>query len=230
MRDDEVEVRRRGLRGARQGAFSWGGRYRCKNCENATFSAWIVWWREGSANFLKAGQYPKLEVTIPKEFAKALGAKRDLYVKGMTSRHAGYGIGALTYFRRVIEDTTDEMLDLLGEAMEATGADPTAREKLKKAKEGTRFEDKVKIAGEVMPVHLRPGGVNPFGDLYELLSAGLHNLTDEECCDIVDAMDRSLKFVCTQLKTHAEDAKAYEVAAKSVNATVAKIKARKSEK
>ena len=153
-------------------------RYRCKNCENATFSAWIVWWREGSANFLKAGQYPKLEVTIPKEFAKALGAKRDLYVKGTTSRHAGYGIGALTYFRRVIEDTTDEMLDLLGEAMEATGADPTAREKLKKAKEGTRFEDKVKIAGEVMPVHLRPGGGNPFGDLYELLSAGLHSLTE----------------------------------------------------
>lgn len=43
------------------------------------------------------------EVTLSKEFEKALGARADLYRKGMTARHNGYGIGALPYFRRLIE-------------------------------------------------------------------------------------------------------------------------------
>jgi len=81
-------------------------------------------------------------------------------------RHNAYGIGALTYFRRVIEDTTDEMLDLLEKAMLETKADPGAVDRLRKVKDGTRFEDKVHIAAEVMPPHARPDGVNPFCDLY----------------------------------------------------------------
>ena len=203
-------------------------RYKCRNCDEATFSIWVIWRRGGggAASFLKAGQYPKLEISIPKEFAEALGDRRPLYLKGMTLRHNAYGIGALTYFRRLIEDTTDEMLDLLQGSMEETQSDPAAVEKLKRAREGTRFEDKVKIAGEVIPFHLRPGGVNPFGDLYELLSIGLHDLSDEECCDIVDAMDGSLKFIYTRLKTHAGEAKAYEAAAREINAKVTKLKAR----
>src|SRR5205823_9437590 len=164
--------------------------YKCRNCGEAVFSIWMFWWRGvgGAASFLKAGQFPKLEISIPREFADALGDKRPLYLKGMTLRHNTYGIGALTYFRRLIEDTTDEMLDLLQGSMEETRSDPAAVEALKRAREGARFEDKVKIAGEVIPTPLRPGGVNPFGDLYELLSIGLPDLSDEECCGIVDSM------------------------------------------
>jgi hypothetical protein len=104
-------------------------RYLCKNCEKARFIVWIMWWREGGVHVLKAGQHPKLEITIPKEFGDALGDKRPLYIKGMTLRHNNYGIGALTYFRRVIEDTTDEMLDLLENAMVETNANPAAVER-----------------------------------------------------------------------------------------------------
>src|SRR5260370_38689927 len=106
----------------------------------------------------------------------------------MTLRHNTYGIGPLTYFRRVIEDTTDEMLDLLEEAMTATGADPAALAALKQAKDGRRFEDRVKIAAEVLPANLRPNNINPFGDLYQLLSIGLHDLTDEQCCETLATM------------------------------------------
>jgi hypothetical protein len=204
-------------------------RYRCKNCEKGIFTVWLLWWRDAPGlkiMVMKGGQVPKLEVTIPKEFERALGDKRPLYVKGMTLRHNNYGIGSLTYFRRLIEDTTDEMLDLLQQSMEDTQSDAAAVERLRKAREGIRFEDKVKIAGEVIPTHLRPGGVNPFGDLYDLLSIGLHDLSDEECCDIVDAMDGSLKFIYTRLKTHAQEAKVYEAAAKDINARVARLKAR----
>jgi hypothetical protein len=202
-------------------------KYRCRNCTDRVFNVWLIWWRrEGVPTFIKVGQYPKLEVTIPKEFAKALGDKRSLYIKGMTLRHNNYGVGALTYFRRLIEDTTNEMLDLLEDAMKATGGNPAAVEELEQAKKGQVFEDKVRLAAKVLPDHLRPGGVNPFGDLYDLLSIGLHGLTDEECCDIVDAMDGSLKFIYTRLKTHAEEAKAYVEATRDINTKVAGLKAR----
>jgi hypothetical protein len=202
--------------------------YKCRNCTNEVFNVWVIWWRPGGVTtFLKAGQLPKLEVSIPKEFKKALGDKRPLYVKGMTLRHNNYGIGALTYFRRLIEDTTNEMLDLLEEAMKETGSDPAAVEELERAKAGQVFEDKVKLAAKVLPDHLRPGGINPFGDLYDLLSIGLHGLTDEECCDIVDGMDGSLKFIYTSLKTHAEEARGYVEATREINAKVAGLKGRR---
>ena len=68
----------------------------------------------------------------------------------------------------------------------------------------------MRIAGEVMPANLRPNNVNPFGDLHKLLSIGLHDRTDDECCEIVGAMDDSLKFIYAQLTTHMEASKAYE--------------------
>lgn len=200
-------------------------RYRCRNCGGRVFDVWFWWWRGGGgATFSKIGQYPKLEIPIPKEFGEALGDKRPLYVKGMTLRHNAYGIGALTYFRRVIEDTTDEMLNLLEEAMQATGADPEALAALQRAKDGTQFEDKVRIAAEVLPANLRPNNINPFGDLYKLLSIGLHDRNDEECCEIVDAMDESLKFIYTQLKTHMEANKGYEGSTQKVSDLLAKMK------
>jgi hypothetical protein len=70
--------------------------------------------------------------------------------------------------------------------------------------------EKVRIAGEVVPANLRPNNTNPFGDLYKLLSIGLHDRTDDECCEIVDAMDDSLKFIYAQLKTHMEASKDFE--------------------
>ena len=79
-----------------------------------------------------------------------------------------------------------------------------------------------------IPTYLRPGGVNPFGDLYEVLSIGLHDLDDDQCCDIVDAMDKSLNFIYTRLKTHVQEAKLYEEAAKSLNAKVAQLRRKAS--
>jgi hypothetical protein len=69
--------------------------------------------------------------------------------------------------------------------------------------------------------------VNPFGDLYEVLSIGLHGLSDEDCCDIVDRMDESLKFIYTRLKTEADENKAYREAAKGLSAKLSALKAKK---
>ena len=143
----------------------------------------------------------------------------------MTARHNGYGIGALPYFRRLIEETTDEMLTLLEQALKQQGGNNgAALRQLAKVTTGTRFEDKVKLAAKVLPSHLRPEGVNPFEDLYQLLSDGLHAQTDSECIDIVDGMDVALKHIYTRLKSYAEEEKLYVAAAKGLRAKVVKRK------
>lgn len=206
--------------------------YRCKDCESGGFSLWLTWWvKDGKVFIVKAGQYPKLEVTLPSDFEKALGAeKAAFYRRGMTSRHNGYGIGALAYFRRVIESTVDDMLKVLEEAMVATDTDPAAIERLRTARGGREFEDKVKLAAEVIPEHLKPGGKNPFADLHGLLSIGLHGLSDEDCCDIVTLMDEPLKYVYTTLRAHTESASRYRDAANKINQAVGKFRGRAARK
>jgi len=88
--------------------------YTCKNCGEGWFNVWIhLSLKDGRFIVEKVGQYPQLEITLPTDFEKAIGSNKKLYVRGMASRHAGYGIGALAYFRRVIDDTIGEMLGVL---------------------------------------------------------------------------------------------------------------------
>src|SRR5207244_740991 len=81
----------------------------------------LVWFqlrmKDGEPTAVKWGQTPALSIAIPKEAEKALGDYADLWKKGMRSRHQGYGIGALAYFRRVVEGATGKLLGLLAESM-----------------------------------------------------------------------------------------------------------------
>jgi hypothetical protein len=109
-------------------------------------------YREDRLVYEKFGQYPAFEINPPKELAKALTPERlALYKKGKTSRHHGYGLGALVYFRRLVEDTTDELLDLLVTAMRDTGSDDAAVVPIIEAKAGRVFDEKVKIVGAASP-------------------------------------------------------------------------------
>src|ERR1051325_5187552 len=47
-------------------------------------------------------------------------------------------------------------------------------QKLLNAKRETRYEDKMKIAANLIPEAVKPAGVNPLGQLYKYTSVGLH--------------------------------------------------------
>jgi hypothetical protein len=139
-------------------------------------------------------------------------------------RHNNYGVGAMPYFRRLVEGSTDEMLDLLVEALKAGDeSDPTIGRVLE-AKKGTVFEKKVQFAGTVLPTHLRPGGANPFALLYDLLSEGLHSLDEKECCDIVDGIDEAITMIYVTLKQHVKEAQRYGEAIKKLQVRASKQK------
>jgi hypothetical protein len=84
--------------------------YSCRNC-GARFSVWIAWaYISGKVIFEKYGQIPKFEVNLPKNLEKSLGEYVAFWRTRMTLRHHGYGLGALVYFRRIVEGMTEALL------------------------------------------------------------------------------------------------------------------------
>jgi len=200
-------------------------RYICRNCREVTLHVWLTWsLKEHQVWFVKVGQSPKFEINPPKELAEALGDQAKLYTKGLTLRHHGYGLGAHSYFRRLIEDTTNEMLELVATALEETGSDEGLVKQVRAAKEGKAYQDKVKFIADVLPRHLRPGDINPFSLLHDLLSEGLHNLSEEQCIEIVDGMNGALTYIYKELKAHAQEQKSYMDGLKVLQAKQAKRK------
>jgi hypothetical protein len=197
--------------------------YRCRNCGRATYMVMLTI-RESSApsrrlrgiplptgavEFVKVGQYPAPEIRIPKPLEKALGPHGFFYRRALTSRHQGYGIGAVAYLRRIVEDTIDTLLGLLRDVLTLEAGNEERVRRLDEAREGHVFDDKVKLAKEIIPPRLYSDGMNPFGLLHDLFSEGLHRRPEEQTLVIADRAIGSLEYLFTQLVAHVDERKAY---------------------
>lgn len=184
--------------------------FKCRNCLRQRYTV-LLYFHEGRETAVeKVGQWPKKEVKAPKYIEAALGEHRDLYRAALILREHGFGIGAATYMRRVVEEITDRLLGLLDEVLSLDGArSADSRKTLAEARNSRVFDDRVKIAAGLLPDHLRPGGVNPFDVLHDRLSEGLHRLSEDTCIQIVDRCVASLDFLFTELDAHVKERKAY---------------------
>jgi hypothetical protein len=75
--------------------------YVCRNCTRNTQQYWFIL---DNDTFIKVGQLPELHPIIDARLKNALGNSRSLYMKAVRSRSFGYGIGALAYLRRIIDE------------------------------------------------------------------------------------------------------------------------------
>lgn len=66
------------------------------------------------------------------------------------------------------------------------------------------MSDKIKIANNAVPVHLRPNGLNPLGRLYQVLSDGVHTLSDEQCLNKAITLQECVKFLASELASRSE--------------------------
>jgi hypothetical protein len=106
---------------------------------------------------------------------------------------------------RIVEEKTDELIDVVVELAQTYRLDQKTIESLRKAKEKVRYEDKLSVASELMPEALRPGGVDPVGQLYTHLSVGLHGKTDDECIAIFDDLKADFEYVFRNLHVQAQE-------------------------
>lgn len=169
-------------------------------------------WAEDSGTFWahhavrKIGQFPAQSIAIPADLQERLSTTASYYRNALVCRSQNFGIAAVAYMRRVVEEKTDELIDVIVELARTYGVDKKTIESLVKAKEQTQFEQKVKLASEVIPEALRPGGVNPLGQLYKHLSVGVHGKTDDDCIGIFDDLRADFEYVFRNLYVQTREA------------------------
>ena len=133
------------------------------------------------AEVMKLGEYPPFGAPISARIQNLLGKDDlELYRKGSRSEAQGLGIGAATYFRRIVDSHWKLLVKELRCAAEKVGHDDL--DVFDKALQETWFSAAVKMLSDAIPDKLLIlNGENPLTLLYAPLSVQLHELTDEEC-------------------------------------------------
>lgn len=117
----------------------------------------------------------------------------------------GFGLGAVAYFRRVIEDKGTELVDRLKRIAEAEG-DAERAAQLEAAKASPHVSDRLKAAVAAVPPSMRPGNMNPLGVLYGAFSEELHaGESDEKALDTAQTLHRALDILMRRLVEYDEE-------------------------
>ncbi|OPK02395.1 hypothetical protein BZ164_22745 [Pseudomonas veronii] len=177
----------------------------CVTCKKSQRSYYVEQVVDGEIIRLqKFGELPRGNIPRDKVLQKFLKDDRENYEKAVICLNHDYGVAAFAYFRRVVENNIDRLLDLLQRDLQASGGDKENLEAIHALRETTPMSDKIKIANTALPAHLKPDGLNPLGRLYQVLSEGVHSLPEEDCLRKAKATSECLAFLIGELATRQE--------------------------
>jgi hypothetical protein len=158
-------------------------RYCCRNCQKQSQAYFYVWNDNG---FWKMGQTPPLRESIDPVLRNGLGKSFALYQKAIRSRNFGFGIGSVSYLRRIVEDATDQLMDLLKDDKWDAWSE-VQRNEFDNARKTYRYSQKIEFAAEkILPQAIFANGRDSFSALHDVTSSGLHSKTEDECIAIFD--------------------------------------------
>jgi hypothetical protein len=172
--------------------------YTCRNCQRSskTYALRIlVTDRSEPAMAAKVGEFPPFGPPTPARVISLIGPDRDIFLKGRRAENQGLGIGAFSYYRRVIENQKSRIIQEVAKVAQRLGAKESALEVFQLAILETQFSKAVEQIKQAIPESLLIDGHNPLTLLHDALSEGLHAQTDEECLEIAT----SIRIVMTEL-------------------------------
>jgi len=172
--------------------------YVCNSCNKFRIGFFINF--DSDAKYvMKVGQYPPWSITPDPLLAKILGPRTEYYSKALICESQNYGIAAFSYYRRIVEEIIDELLDgvlpLLNDSDKVTYS-----EVLSKVKTTTITQEKIELVKDILPPILRPNGMNPLSTLHETLSEGLHAKSDDHCIELAGTIRDILLFLVSQIE------------------------------
>src|SRR5690554_1107831 len=157
---------------------------------------------------MKVGQYPAWEVSGEPNIERLLGAHAGYYKKRLICESQGYGIGAFGYYRRIVEETIDELLNEIADLLSGDELEQY-RVALQKTKETIVTAEKIELVKDLLPTILRPDGMNPLSALHSALSQGLHAESYEDCLDLAESCREILVFLVNQVAASKQTAKSF---------------------
>lgn len=173
--------------------------YVCSNCDSQrkTFSlaCRVDSQAKGVVTAYKFGELPVFGPLVPKKLQRLVGSDRQLFFSGLRCESQGLGIGAFSYYRRVVEDRKNQLLDQLIKVISRIDEGNAIIAELEAAKKEKQFTKAINTVKATFPQGLLINGENPLKLLHVALSQGIHNHSDEECL----AYATSIRVVLTEL-------------------------------
>lgn len=190
--------------------------YMCRNCER-TLKRYALIIRPGSkalrrdiGEVIKIGEWPPFGPITPPRFVSLIGPDRELFLKGRRAEINGLGIGAFAYYRRVVENNKERLLDAIIKVGEKTGVDQAVVAALQEAKKETQFSKAIVDIKDAIPDAIRINGQNPLSLLHGPLSEGIHDKTDEECLELASSVREVLFAMAEQIGEALREKKALD--------------------
>ncbi len=171
---------------------------------------------------MKVGQFPSWEIKGDANIERLLKEHASYYKKGLVCESQGYGIGAFGYYRRIVEEIIDSLLEEISELLNDTELSEY-QEALLKTKNTNVTQEKIELVKDLLPQILRPEGMNPLSVLHSTLSEGLHAESDEECLEYAENCREIIIFLVNQVA-------ASKAAAKGFTSSMRKILDKKNKK
>ena len=165
--------------------------YVCSNCRNTTktFSMAVQRGKDAkSGECYKFGELPLYGPPTSSRLIKLIGPDREIFLKGRRCENQGLGIGAFVYYRRVVENQKNRILDEIIKVSSKLNIDEKIINELRAAKEETQFSRALASVKKAVPQALLINGHNPLTLLHSALSDGLHDQTDEHCLEVASSI------------------------------------------
>jgi hypothetical protein len=153
-----------------------------------TFAIRLLQRTEQDGRLVKIGEQPPFGPPLPARLQRLVQSDRDFLLKGFQSEIKGLGIGAFAYYRRVVEDGKNRLIDeIIKVCKKIPGADKFING-LEEAKKEVQFTKAVEKIADAIPDALRVSGQNPLTLLHRAISRSLHSDSDEECLEAAQAI------------------------------------------
>lgn len=150
---------------------------------------------DSTADFVKLGEYPFFGPQIPSKLISLIGPDRELFLKGIKCESQKLGIASFLYYRRVIENQKNRLIDNIALVLKKLEVNREAIDLLETTKNEIQFKTSMDKLKPYLPKELSINNTNPIVLLHKSLSVGLHGLTDEECLEYA----KSIRIVLTEL-------------------------------
>jgi len=173
--------------------------YKCSSCQEFKRYFLLKFDPEGKY-MLKVGQWPSWDITPDRVLDEAVGVNSHFYKRGLICESQGYGIGAFSYYRRIVEEIIDKLLEDVAGLLSGDELN-RYQDALGLVKKTSVTKEKIAIVKDILPPILRPDEMNPLSTLHSILSEGLHNKTDEECIEAAATVREVLVFLVNQVET-----------------------------
>lgn len=175
--------------------------FKCVTCDFSSIKFWVRYSQldDETLHLEKIGQYPQKDLPKSKALSKFFLKDKKEYNKAVICIANGYGVAAYAYMRRIVERNIFDLIDLIQEEIEENSP---IFQGLQELKASSPMSDRIGIANKALPDYLKPDGFNPLGQIYGLLSDGVHSLSEEECLKKAENIQACLEFLISELATH----------------------------